>query len=305
VSYTANQAVTNPTTKVVTITPVSGAGGYTDLFPSAQLRYEVTENTNLRVAATTGIARPLYYDLAPHTSITPGAAPTDPMAVTLGNPALKAAHTQNLDLLLEHFSSSVGVAQIGAFYKHVNDFVYAQSFVYADAPYAGYNAVQPRNGKDGTIWGLEAALVQRLAFLPGLLNGLGVDANATYTQSKSNIPGREGKPFPRQANWNGNASLTYAKGIVSSRVTYQYNGPYIFALGDGSRSVATGDTYMLQHAQVDASVNVQVHRNMQVILQMLNLNNSHFGYFFGGDPKAIKQSEFYGTTTSLQFRYIM
>ncbi len=304
-SYTANQAVTDRVTKLTTVTPVSGSGSYVNLFPSAQLRLAMNERTNVRVAVTTGIARPLYYDLAPHTSVTPGATATDPNAVTLGNTELKPTRSVNYDALIEHFSSDVGVAQIGVFYKQLSDFIYGQNFTYVGAPFDGYNATQPKNGKSGYIYGLEGAFVRRLAFLPGVLNGFGVDANATYVQSHSEIPGRVGKPFPRQANWNGNAALTYAKGIVSSRVTVQYNGPYIYTIGDGTRSVVTGDTYMMAHKQIDASLNMQVQRNTQLVLQVLNINNAPFGYFFGGDASAYKQREFYGTTTSLQLRYTM
>lgn len=301
--YTANKAVTDRATKATTVTPVAGSGGYLNVFPSAQLRLGLDERTNLRVAVTTGIARPAYGSLSPRVAITPGATASDPNAINLGNPDLKPTRSVNYDALLEHFSSDVGVAQIGAFYKAVSDFIYNKTFVYQGAPYDGYNAVQPQNGKDGYLYGLEGAFVRRFAFLPGVLNGFGVDANATYTQSKSHVEGRDGLPFPRQANWNGNAALTYAKSIVSSRVTMQYNGPYIYTLGDGTRSVATGDTYMLAHKQVDASVNVQAKRNTQVILQVLNINNAPFGYFFGRDPNAYKQREFYGNTTSLQVRY--
>ena len=301
--YTANKAVTDKVTKLTSVAPVAGSGSYVNFFPSAQLRLSLDEKTNLRLAVTTGIARPAYGDLSPRVSITPGAAATDPNAVNLGNPALKPTRSVNYDALIEHFSSDVGVAQIGVFYKSLSNFIYNKTFVYQGAPYDGYNAIQPQNGKDGYIYGAEAAFVRRLSFLPGLLNGFGVDANATYVQSKSHVAGRDGLPFPRQANWNGNASLTYAKGIVSARVTQQYNGPYIYTLGDGSNSIATGDTYMLAHNQIDASMNVQVQRNAQIILQVLNINNAPFGYFFGRDPNAYKQREFYGTTTSLQFRY--
>ena len=301
--YTANKAATDKVTKAVTVSPVTGSGSYANLFPSVQLRLGLDERTNLRVAVTTAIARPLYYDLAPHTSITPGATATDPNAVSLGNTELKPTRSINYDALIEHFSSDVGVAQVGVFYKTLKDFIYNHSFTYVGAPFDGYNATQPLNGKGGTIYGVEAAFVRRLAFLPGVLNGFGIDANATYTKSRSQIEGRVGTPFPRQADWNSNASLTYAKGIVSSRVTVQYNGPYIYTLGDASSSVATGDTYMMAHKQIDASLNVQLMHNAQAVLQVLNINNAHFGYYFGNNPSAIKQSEFYGTTTSLQFRY--
>ena len=118
------------------------------------------------------------------------------------------------------------------------------------------------------------ALVRRLEFLPGVLNGFGVDANATYTQSVAHVHSRVGVPFPRQANWNGNAALTYAKGIVRARVTSQCNGPYIFSLRDGSNSVASGDACMMAHKQVDASLNMQVQRNAQVVPQVLNINSA-------------------------------
>ena len=300
-TYTANKAVTDAS-KVTTVVPVSGSGEYTNFFPSAQLRIALDERTNLRFAVATSIARPLYYDLAPHTSITQGATASDPNAVSLGNTELKPTTSVNYDVMYEHYSSDVGIMSLGVFYKSVQDFIYNQSFTYTGAPFEGYNATQPRNGRGGTIYGLEGAYVQRFSFLPGALSGFGFDANATYTQSTSDIEGREGKPFPRQANWNGNAALTFARGIVSSRLTMQYNGPYIYTLGDGTPSAKTGDTYMMEHKQFDASVNVQLLANTQVVLQVLNLNNAPFGYYFGNNKGAIKQRELYGSTTSLLFR---
>src|SRR4029077_12968774 len=54
-------AATGPTT----VAAVTGTQNYTDVFPSAQLRYGLDENTNVRVAVTRAIARPNYSDLAP------------------------------------------------------------------------------------------------------------------------------------------------------------------------------------------------------------------------------------------------
>ncbi len=301
-TYTANKAVTDRA-GVITVSPVSGSSSYTNLFPSAQVRISLSEATNLRFAVSSGIARPLYYDLAPHTSVTPGATAGDPNAVSLGNPLLTPTTSINYDIMLEHFNSDVGVRSVGVFAKQLSNFIYNQTFIYSGAPFDGYNATMPKNGEGGTIYGAEAAFVERFADLPGALSGLGIDANATYTQSTAKIPGRVGSAFPRQANWNGNVALTYAKRSISSRITAQYNGPYIYTLGDASKSVKTGDTYMMEHMQIDASMNVQVLKNAQMVFQVLNLNNAPFGYYFGGDKSAIKQRELYGATTSVQLRY--
>ena len=131
-----------------------GGSSYVNVFPSAQLRLALDERTNVRVAVTTGIARPLYYDLAPHTSVTPGALATDLNAVSLGNTDLRPTRSVNYEALIEHFSVDVGVAQIGVFYKTLSDFIYNRSFTYVGAPLDGYNATQPTNGRNGYIYAM-------------------------------------------------------------------------------------------------------------------------------------------------------
>ncbi len=153
-TYTANKAVPDRVTKLTTVTPVDGTGSYVNVFPSAQLRLALDERTNVRLAVTTGIARPLYYDLAPHTSVTPGALATDLNAVSLGNTDLRPTRSVNYEALIEHFSVDVGVAQIGVFYKTLSDFIYNRSFTYVGAPLDGYNATQPTHGRNGYIYAM-------------------------------------------------------------------------------------------------------------------------------------------------------
>jgi outer membrane receptor for Fe3+-dicitrate len=69
---------------------VVGRHTYNDLFPSAQLKFEADENTNVRLALTRGIARPDYSRLAPTTQGTPNSLNPTPYSLTLGNPHLKA-----------------------------------------------------------------------------------------------------------------------------------------------------------------------------------------------------------------------
>ncbi len=69
-TYTGNVA-TRPVTAAgskgaYVVTAVPGAQTYVDLFPSAQLRYALDAQSNFRLAVTRAIARPNYFDLAPH-----------------------------------------------------------------------------------------------------------------------------------------------------------------------------------------------------------------------------------------------
>jgi hypothetical protein len=108
--------------------------------------------------------------------------------------------------------------------------------------------------------------------------------------------------LPRQAEWNYNIAGTYAARILTARVTVQYNGPYIYKVGDGTPNPSTGDTFMMPHTQIDASLNLSVNENTQVVLQGLNLNNAPFGYYTGTSLTYI-QKEYYGKTATLAVRY--
>jgi TonB-dependent receptor len=282
--------------------PLSGGRSYVNIFPNAQLRYALDDETNLRVAFTTAMARPLYTQLAPTVTLTAGAQPTDPNALSAGNPNLKPMTSVNEDVMLEHFLPSVGLAAVGAFAKQISNYIYSESFTYVGAPYDGYNGTRPTNATKGTLYGVEGAWQQRFAFLPSFFSGLGLDANATWAHSNTSTPTRASMPLPRQAEWNYNLAGTYANNLVTARVTTQYNGAYIYQVGNGTRNPSTGDTFMMPHTQVDASLDVALNRNTQLVLQGLNLNNAPFGYYVGTSRTYI-QRELYGTTATLAVRF--
>jgi hypothetical protein len=109
--------------------------------------------------------------------------------------------------------------------------------------------------------------------------------------------------LPRQAKWNYNVAATYVAGDrVTARVTTQYNGAYIYKVGDGTTSPTSGDTYMMPHTQVDASLSLSLTYSTQLVLQGLNLSDAPFGYYVGTTRTYI-QRELYGRTATLAMRY--
>jgi TonB-dependent receptor len=301
-AYDSFGSVQGPNNSVVGTQPLSGGKSYVNVFPNAQLRYAVDDQTNLRVALTTSMARPLYSDLAPTVTLTSGAQPTDRNALSAGNPNLKPMTSVNEDVMLEHFLPSVGLAAIGVFAKQISNYIYSENFTYVGAPYDGYNGSRPTNATKGTLEGIEAAWQQRFSFLPSALSGLGLDANGTWTHSNTSTPTRASMRLPRQADWNYNVAATYARDIITARVTTQYNGTYIYKVGDGTPNPSSGDTYMMAHTQVDASLDVALKGNAQLVIQGLNLNDAPFGYYVGTSRTYI-QRELYGTTLTLALRY--
>ncbi|HEV2671961.1 MAG TPA: TonB-dependent receptor [Gemmatimonadales bacterium] len=306
--YTGNAAATD-TAGNTTVSPVTGAQNYTDLFPSVQLRYAADQNTNLRIAFTRGIARPNYSDIAPSLQ-----GSLDPIYkfqydnLSAGNPDLRPEHSWNYDLLLERFLPSLGgVVSAGVFYKALSDVILTRNFIYQGpyAPFLGYYGTQPQNGGSGHVVGFEAQWVQHLTFLPGRFSGLGFDVNWTHADSKVLVDPASGREAPllRQAPDIANVGLTYNQGPISGRVAWTYNGAYIGGYGDGS-ATADGDNYFYEHSQIDASVIYNLKSQIQIQVQGLNLNNAQFGFFQGTlDHRYNVQREYYGETLYLGMKF--
>jgi TonB-dependent receptor len=324
VDYTGNVATTpadasGAATGPATVRAVPGTRSYTDLFPSLQLRFAASENANVRLAVTRGIARANYADLAPHLSgETCTSCQRSFSNLSAGNPDLLPQHAWNLDLLGERFIGRGGVLSGGVFYKKITDFIYRRQFVY-DGPateFAGYYGTRPENGGDGHLLGSEIDYTQKLEFLPGAWSGLGVDVNWTHVDSKVQLlsdtassaatlgsPVMRNAPLARQAKNIANAALTYDRSIVSARAAWQYQGASIYSYGDGSAS-PSGDNWVFPHSQFDAAITLNVKSDVAVQLQALNLNDAVFG-FFNGVPgtEYANQREYYGRTLILGVRY--
>jgi TonB-dependent receptor len=287
-------------------TPTSADNKYTSVLPSVQVRYEIDPNTNLRAVYGWAIARPNYADLVPSIVITDRRN-----QVAAGNPNLKPTKGQSYDLLFEHYLTTVGVISAGAFYKDLKDPIYPGSATtLASGPFAGFQQIQPINGPSAKVWGFETAWNQHLSFLPGFLNGLGIAANYTYTDSKATFDpstGRTGTARLQRTTPNEfNVGLTYDKGGFSLRGAVTYNGATLFSYvyTDGAQGGLTGpngDIYLYPHTQIDAQASYTFKNGFQVIVSALNLNNEVFG-FYVGSPQWNIQREFYGPTIGVGFR---
>jgi TonB-dependent receptor len=308
-SYTGNQINLDPDGNWQSTTPTSGESSYTNWLPSVSMRWELDPNTNLRAVYAWAVGRPNYGLLAP--SLTRSDTNKE---LDSGNPNLKPTKAQNYDLLFEHFFGSVGVASAGAFYKNLDDPIYpGSSTTIHGGPFDGYRKVQPVNGPNAKIWGFEVGWQQRLRFLPGILNGLGIDANYTYTDSKATFDpttGRSGTARLQRTTPNeANVGLTYDVGPFSARIAATYNSATLFTYNyvdgaDGGLHGPNGDIYLYAHTQLDAQASYTLKNGLQAIFSVLNINNEVFG-FYQGDPHFMIQREFYSPSYRLGFRVNM
>ena len=285
-------------------TPVLGDNLYANVLPSVQFQYAITPSTNLRAAYGMGIARPRFADLPP----TIVENDTPPLSVSVGNPALRPTKANNYDLLAEHYLKPVGLIQAGVFYKDMSDPIFSVTSPITSGTFAGFAQIQPINGKKAHIFGIETTYQQQLTFLPGLMSGLGVSANYSYTTSSAIVPQRAIDPaLIRQGPNNWNVDVTYDKRRLSARLGLTHNDAYIYlyTFTDGTPGGVkgpNGDQYTYAHTQLDIQGSYRLHGGLKFIVSLLNLNNEVFG-FYQGSPQYPIQREFYGPTFMFGMRW--
>ena len=297
----------------------TAGGDYTDVLPSAALKVATAENAAIRLVYSRALSRPNPSDITKAVGI-PNTT-QNPPTVSLGNPDLKPEHANNYDVLFEQYFKPLGMVQAGYFYKALSDPIIATQKRPTSGDWAGFLVSQPGNAGSATLQGIEVAYQQHLTFLPGVLAGLGLSANYSYTTSTAHgIPLRTDNPaLLRQAPNTWNVSPTYDRGAISVRLGISYNGPNIYAyqyqdlntdgtpiapadLTAGGTKGPGGDNYLYTHLQVDAQAVVRVHRTMSVVVSGLNLNNEVFG-FYNGSTQYVVQREFYKPTFAIGVRF--
>ena len=314
--YHANQVNQNNGT-FQSVIPITGGASYLDVLPSIQLQYRVQGDTTLRGTFGMGIARPNFSDLVPSKIVDPN---TTPPSIQAGNPALKPTKGYNYDILVEHYFQPVGILQAGFFYKTLSNPIYPTTTPIHGGPFDGFFQTEAINGPNAHITGFETAWQQRLSFLPGLMKGLGVLANYSYTTSQVTFPagfngGRaDHASLQRQAPNNYNIGVTYDKSRLALRFAVSHNdeniASYFWTQPGGvdpkdpvlGLKGPNGDQYFYPHTQVDIQGSYRFYKGFTFVAYGLNLTNEVFG-FYQGSPKYPIQREFYHPTASFGLRW--
>lgn len=304
-------------TNVATLSPdtnnslsVRATSSYYSLLPSVWLQYKLDANSDLRLVYGRGISRPIPTDL---TSAISEDVSVHPKLVSLGNPALKPEHGDDLDLLYERYFTPLGEVRGGLFYKRLGDPIVSLQTEPTIGRFAGFRVTQPANAGSAHLLGFEAAFEQHFRGLPGPLRGFGLSGNYSFTTSQADAVApsvRSDSPrLLRQAPNTWNLSPTYDRGRISARVGLAFNGANIFQYNfadgvPGGTAGPSGDVYEYTHFQVDAQADIALHNGFSLILSGLNLTNAVFG-FYQGSPQFPIQREFYHPTYSIGLRWTL
>ena len=187
-----------------------GEQSYWDWLPSASIKWTPTKKMNVRLSYYRSINRPGFYEIVPYQIM-------GEEYQEKGNPNLKRARIDNVDLRWEWFPSVTEQVLAGVFYKYLQDPI-EQVFVAADGKLgSGADAYyMPDNLGNAKNYGFEIDVVK-------YIRHFGIKANYTYTHSTITTTKREYKegsaeyktgvtqtrPLVNQAPHTANLSLLY------------------------------------------------------------------------------------------------
>lgn len=260
-------------------TPVNLDVAYDDYLPSANLRYTLAEGLYLRGAVSKTITRQDFNLMSPSLTLNPVQ-----LNGTAGNPDLKPIRADNFDMALERYFSATTSAYLTGFYKKVDGFV---TNVSNTETYDGvtYQVSRPQNSSRAHINGLELGYQQFYDFLPGWFNGLGLQANYTYVDSRtpSSVLGKDA-PLPNLSRNSYNIIGMYEKGAVSARIAYNWRSAFLSSVVNIA-NVGAFPVYTKAYGWLDASFNYHLTEGVTLTFEGNNLLRTARSSYYGDETR--------------------
>ena len=211
-----------------------------DLFPSANLIYELTEKSNFRASYSRTTARPSFKE-ASFVQI------FDPIAnrTFIGNIDLQPTYVNNFDIRYEFFGGEGEMLAATVFYKDFTDPIELTFFE------AAPSQLTPRNLGNAEVYGIEVEFRKRLGFITESLKNLKVNFNMSLIESsltmfeaefnRRQLAAREGQTIDRERELQGqspyliNAGLDYSNDDLGLQTGFFYNvqGETLQVVGTG------------------------------------------------------------------------
>jgi TonB-dependent receptor len=278
-------------------TPESSDDNYYNILPSLHLTRRLGDRANLRLALTSGLARPEYTRLLPWQALFDG-------EILVGNPDLVTTKSYGVDLMLEAFPGTLGLFSAGLFAKRLYDPITIET-TRRNLGETGINVIKPINGDKGRVLGGELALMRKLSQQrDSWLGNTGIYANYTYSFTESdygNARPQDG-PLLGNARHTTNAGLFYDRSPRSVTLSGNYRSAMLREVAEDPREDKWFDTEF--HLDFSASQRLTPH--LTVALKLNNLTNQSEREILGHQTASprLHERESYGRSGTLGFDYI-
>lgn len=253
-----------------------------DILPSLNLKYEVTDKSNIRLSVSKTITRPVTMEFLPVTYVSPDGNTLQ------GNKDLKNSENINFDVKYELFPKSTELIAVGLFGKSINNPI-EKIFI----PSAGGSGrlITYDNSKKAILYGAEIELLIQLSRINNYLKDFSFGFNSSLMKTKVNIDfttnpieNDRNRKLQGASEWLINSDLKYEfefneemKNTMS--LVYSVYGDRIFAVG----SQGIDHMYEKPFHKIDFIWSSKLSKNLEAKFSIDNLINPEYRIELGAE----------------------
>lgn len=300
--------------------PFKDGTDYSDVLPSLNLVFSLSDAQTLRFGAAKQQARPRMDQMRANNGFGIDTSRNE-WSGGGGNPRLEPWSAKAYDLSYEYYLlGGKGYISAAAFHKDLDTYIYDQSvdFDFSVFDLSGFTGPRPpstvgrfsrpTNGEGGSINGWEFALSVPFEALTPVLEGFGM--LASYSDTRSSIaplgPGTS-QPLPGLSRYVSNVTLYFEKHGFSTRVSRRSRSAFIgevqgFGADRETRYIEAEEIIDFQASYTFGPGSLE---GVSVLLQVNNLTNEPYAEFFRdpGTPDRPRSYNEYGRTILLGATY--
>lgn len=230
---------------------ITAGTSYVDVLPSMNLSFDLGSQHYVRLGLARVMARPNMNDMRASFGFGFDNADTR-FEGDAGNPKLKPFRANAIDLSYEKYFGTKAYVGAAAFYKKLNTYIIRQGVDFDFAPYVTPGSVppgtpttgiltQPVNGSGGQISGVELTASLPFNMLTSWLDGFGVQASYSNTDSSVKLPvsgvtgdnvGNASLPLPGLSKEVSNITLYFERWGFSARVSQRQRSDFLGEITD-------------------------------------------------------------------------
>ncbi len=298
------------------VKPVNDGKTYTDVLPSANLVFGFDGQQTVRLAAARQLARARVDQLrsaldfgVSDTTFKPGASG--------GNAKLDPWRANAIDLSYEKYFGTKAYVAAAVFQKKLVSYIFTQTQNYdfskftpgtkAKTNIGDYTA--PFNGKGGTLKGIELSGSLPLNMLTPMLDGFGVQASATYSDSSIKIEDPSSNigtniPLPGLSKHVANLTVYYEKAGFEARVSQRRRSDFVGEIGNFANDRTL--RYVVGENIIDAQLGYAFQdgplKGVGLLAQVNNLGNAAYETYDGTRNQQLEYQK-YGRTILVGANY--
>ena len=255
------------------------SGSNTELLPSLNVKYDVSDDIVLRAAASRVFARVPYTLLGESESFSANELSVEGTG-SRGNPDLQPFDANQYDVGVEWYFDEASIFGATLFHKDIKT-LWASDQVYEDREFAGRVLPvlfsQPVNGNDATSTGVEVFFQHQFDW------GGGLTANYTYTDTSASTITSDGEtieaPIPGTSENMFNISLFYENEKLGARASYNYRD-------ESPNRRDTGlDVFDDAYGQVDANIYYNITDAISLNASVINLTQEDSSQYLGQENR--------------------